>query len=448
SKTFSEVAAAALEVRGGSNQMDDYKSESVEQIKSDTASVRLSLSYRLKKRFYWESDNQGSFTRRRFDYALVSGSQAEFNNLRFLQTQLITRQKLSYSGRKLSGFFTYEYQYLGRGYELENSTELPEREYDRLLGREKQKDYYRRQVTMDLNLSYRPDRRHILILSGNNRYLQYDTPAEDNFDDHDELNYALNAEWRTAWSQRFSTRYRIIGGVRRYAFLFGERSQDNYTQRNLRLEFDYRWALLPNLSLRGEQWIYVVYNVKDFTDRNLTDRSNRAIESRLVADWRIGPRWDSDWSVYRKVMQLSYLNWQAFSETSLDTATTWIAEQTNHLDLLPKSRKNHLVLDIGYKHLSQLRYLNTSMISLQFILTPINLHIRTHQSGPVTGIQMRIGKNSSLNASVWWQLQYTDYRYRQVESFTSLSASYKEELLQQKEVFFRPFVKLEARVAL
>ena len=349
---------------------------------------------------------------------------------------------------KTHGWFRYVYQTLGRAYDLDNSREMPDQEFDRLLEREQQKDYFRRQTELELALYRDLKPRHTLALVGTNRYLQYDTPRAENLDDHDELTYGLSGEWTANWSRNFVTRYQLLGNVRRYAFLFQERSQDNYTQRSLRLEFDYRWNITPKLSMQGEQFLYVTYHVKDFEDRNRTDRSTRNLESRVVLNYRPKKTVDMELNLYRRELHVSYLNWEDFAETPLDTAVIYIGEYWTHWRLPVKWESARLQLDLGYKHFSQLRYQNTSMISLQNVLTPINLHIRSHQTGPQTGIRLVHRRPASLELAIWWQLQVQDYQYREVESFSTLSANYREQLLQSVAINFRPFVKLQANILL
>ena len=314
------------------------------------------------------------------------------------------------------------------------------------MDRERLKDYFRNRTNIELFVKVPLKQKHNFVLSGTNRYLRYDTPAENNFDDHDELNYGLSTEVQSSWSRNFYTRYKILGIVRRYAFLFKERSQDNYTQRTLRMEFDYRWQAMKNLTISGEQFIYVTYNVKDFKDINLTDRSTRNLESLLEIDYRHSKKWDSELRLYRKEIHISYLNWEAFTETTLDTTTTYLAELKNRFLIKVPGESVRLFADIGYKHFSLLRFQNTSMTSLQNILTPINLHIRSHQTGPVTGIRWFHKQPAQVNLSIWWQLQYQDFKYRELAKLTNLSTNYREANLQKAVINFRPFIKLEVNI--
>jgi len=439
-REFGPNTAINFTVAAGSNQMDDYKSASIERIKSDTLAASLQLEYPLLPGLLWQSYNTASFTRRGLDYEILGEANPEFNDLTFGQTDIYLRQVLSFKRKKWDGNFSYEFQSLGREYELENSIALPEPSYLRLVEQEARKDFFRRYSSFDLNLNYRPGARHMYTLTGTNRYLMYDTPSEENFDDHDELTYSMGLNWQARWTSRFSTSYRLIGRVRRYAFLFGERSQDNYTQRNLRLDASLEWAITPNLSLSAAQYVYVTYNVKDFEDRNLTDRSTRNLETRIKVLHRPKKRIDMEWSLYRRETHLSYLNWDQFTETPLDTNTLYLFEQKTYFQM--GKGKNRWRLQAGYKHFSQLRFLNTSMVSLTNILTPINLHINTHQTGPVTGVYFYRRKGGSIEASIWWQTQVQGFRFWEIDRFTTLSSNYQESQLLETKVVIRPFFRL------
>ena len=232
-KAIEEYADISFGFLAGSNEVDNYRSSSIEKIKSDTLMPMLQLRYRISPNLYWDSDNRLTMSVRNLDYQPYQGSDAEFNDLKFNQLDVFTRQRLSYAHKKIRSYFTYEYQYLDRRYELDNSLELPEPEYEKLLNREKQKDYFRSQSYAEFVGEYQYNPRHLFRLSANNRYIQYDTPSETNYDDHDELSIGLSTEWKARWSRGFSTAYRLIGNSRQYAFLFKERSQDNYTQYSL-----------------------------------------------------------------------------------------------------------------------------------------------------------------------------------------------------------------------
>lgn len=438
-----DQAQISFGLKAGSNEIDDYRSGSVERIISDTLNPVLSLRYKVLPNWYWETANQILLSRRSFIYEPFETNETEFNSLRFSQTEFYTLQKLAYSKNKLRAYFSYEYEYIVRRYDLENSLELSELDFERLREREKQKDYLRSMNAFELFINYQLNKRHELRVQGSNRYLQYDTPNEDNFDDHDELNYGLGLEWKTRWSRKFQTSYKLSGQKRQYAFLFKERSQDNYTQRALRLEFGFQWEPLPRLSLKGEQDIYVTYNVKDFEDRNRTDRSTRNLESRLEARYRPHSKWNIETSYYRKETHVSYLNWELFTETTLDTNRIQIFEIKNTLRVKSPWKKARLFTDLGYKHFEQSRLQNTAMLDLENKLIPINLRIRTIQTGPQTGFRIVLRGGAGIETAIWWQYQIQDFRFQEGEKFLTLSASYRQRDLEEVKTAFRPFVSLK-----
>lgn len=439
-------AAIGFGVEVGSNQMDDYKSKSIERIQSDTLGGYVALQYQFTPKLSWESDSRVRLSQRQFSFRPFSQLASEFNDQSYQQSDFQTTQRFSWDQHPFQGMFTHSFERLNRVYAIENSLEEPDLVYERLVNRERQKDFSRQSTYMELLLQRPIRQRHLLAISGTNQYVRYDTPAEDNFDDHDELTYGLRVKWTAGWTRRFRTTYSVWGGVRRYAFLFSERSQDNYTQRNLRLDFGYEWNPTTKLTIKGEQSIYVTYNVKDFADRNLTDRATRNLETRISITARLSNRWRTEAQLYRKEVHVSYLNWAQFAETPLDTNTTYRVDWLNHY--LPKQKwlQRRWRLSVGYRHFSQLRYLNTSMISLTNLLTPINLHIRTHQSGPLTALRINGKRGTEVDATIWWQWQLQNFKYGEAARFTTLSASYREERLQLAEQAFRPFIKLRVGV--
>lgn len=441
-KAFDSQASLAFGFRAGSNEINDYRSASVQRIRSDTLNPMLTLRYELRPGMYWDSENSMTFTDRGFGYDPLEGQNPEFNNQSFNQLDILTRQKLSYAHARWRSSFLYEYQYLGRRYDLENSLELIDFEFNQQLEREKQKDFFRERSLFEAQVAYQWNPRHTLWLLANNRYAQYDTPSEDNFDDHDELTYGMATRWESQWNRKFYTEYQISGNIRKYAFLFSERSRDNYTQYSLRLAMDFRWQLLDNLSMQGNQNLYVNYNIKDFEDINRTDRSTRNLETEVSLDYRRSNTWDMEFSFYRREMHVSYINWDRFTETTLDTNITYILSHKHTFDLTPSGKRSRLFADIGYRHFSLTRRFNTAMTDLGNQLVPINLKVRNLQTGPQTGIRWFQRTPASIDLNIWWQFQLQDNIFKERESFTVLSSSYREEVLQERKRSFRPFFNL------
>ena len=68
-------------MRAGSHELDDYVGESVKRIFSDTLRPFFNMTYGLGKGFSWDSRNEVSLIRRRFDYVGLDGATPAFNNL-------------------------------------------------------------------------------------------------------------------------------------------------------------------------------------------------------------------------------------------------------------------------------------------------------------------------------------------------------------------------------
>ncbi|WNJ20132.1 hypothetical protein [Pontibacter sp. G13] len=447
-KQFNERAAIQLELLAGRNEMDNYRLGSVERILSDSLGATFQLSYQLSKAIQWRSANQFQRTSRYFRYEQWTAEKPEFNDFGFGQTHIFSQQHLSLTKRNWEGYFQWEYEYLGRIYEIENDLLVNDIQFLQLIEREKRKDYFRKRQSIDWKIAWRFHPKHRWTVRGNSRYLQFDTPSETNLDDHDELDQTVSTTLHNQWSRTFSTTYQLLGTIRRYAFLLGDRSQDNYTQRTLRMGFETDWQMLDNLRIQGQQWVYVTYHVKDFGDLGLTDRSTRNLESRLDLTWRPKPRVTATASLFRRETHVSYLNWDEFTETPLDTTVTYLMQ--NKWLFSPKSPSNKWAWQpsVGYKHFTQVRKSNTTMTNLDEILVPINLNIRNDQTGPETGAQLRIRGKGSLSASIWWQIQRLGYRYQEIENLSSLSSSYREENLLKPTIHFRPFFRAEANIAL
>ena len=424
----------------GSNETDNFKSKSIERIQSDSICPILTLHYEPFKHFVIETNHQYLFSLRRFNY---KGDSTEFNNLRFSQSDVFLHQQATYKGKKWEALFAYTYEFGQRRYNVENNIRLQSIEYEKLRQKESQKDFTRNVQVFALNTNFHIANKHNISLTANNRYVQYDTPSSSNFDDHDELNYGLASQWESNWKPTFYTRYKLEGNRRQYAFLFKEKSQDNYSQYVLRAEFAYKWQFSPKWQVQGEQFVYVTYNVKDFRDINFTDRSTRNLETRLNLRYFPTEKRQHFFSLYRKETHLSYLDWQKFSETTLDTTYTFILEQKNTFRLFQQSEKGSLWFDAGYKHFYLYRYQNTAMYDLRNTFRPINLHILNFQTGPVTGIRWLGKKRNSYDCTLWWQYQQQYYHYQLIPQFTTFQSNYKEVDLQKITRHFRPFMDVK-----
>ena len=444
-KSFEDKTDLAASVALGSNEMDTYKQNSVERIISDTVATTLQFQYHPWRFFYISSENQLGLMRRKFNYAQYLIANPEFNNTRFEQIDINSLQKIGFRFPQIEGYFSYNFSLNDRRYKLNNNLELSERAFTQLEEKETLKDFVRTVHQTQFQARWKIDGKHAVSLTGDNRYVMYDTPSKSNFDDHDELNYGLTGEWKANWRGNFSTRYSLEGSRRQYSFLFKEKSQDNYTQYVLRTEIEHLWFITPKLRWKATHWVYVTYNVKDFEDVTLSNRANRNLEMRWEFLYNPAPKWQFQTTLYRKESQLSYLNWVKFAETTLDTTQTVFWEQKNTYRLFQKEKKGTAWIEFGYKHFYLFRFQNTLMYDTMNVLTPINLHIRSFQTGLLTGFRWLSVKNASIETLIWWQYQLQDNRYERINKFPPSLTNYKEVDLLRKNTAFRPFAAFKVQ---
>lgn len=438
-KDFEGKASFAMTLNAGSHEIDNFKGNSIEKIISDSLGTAVQVQYQPLPYLQFLSENQFLWSKRSFDYKIYKVSQAEFNDLQFVQNEFRTNEKVSFYKDRWTVDLSYGFEYSDRNYSIENNTLLSNLLYKKLREQEELKNFKQQAHNIEINIS-KEWRKNRLFMKGYNRYVLYDTPSENNYDDHDELIHSVQGEWQIKWRKNFSTQYKLEGNRRQYAFLFKEKSRDNYTQYMLRAEFEGKWQPSEKWDFKATQWIYVTYNVKDFQDLTFSNRSTRNLETRINGSFTPNKRWQLQSSFYRKEIYVSYLDWANFAESTLDTTRTFILEEKNEYNLFPKSKTNDIYLNIGYKHFSLFKFQNALMYDNNNILVPINLHKRNFQTGIITGLKWNRKKQFSfLDFSVWWQYQRQDNLYTPIGIFPSTLVSYQESELQRVSVAIRPY---------
>jgi hypothetical protein len=438
-KRFEEDVTLEAGLHSSTHELDDYQGNSVKRILSDTLLPHIVLSYRFAPGLEWNSANSLLLHRRRFLFENQVLPTAEENNLTFQGYEVGTLQRLSWMHKRWRAAASYEFQYSSREYDLENNLGLVQSDFDAQLEREKQKDFIRNFQKVEGELEVPMGRRHSMEVKGTNQYLQYDTPSETNFDDRDELSWVAAGKWRGLWDKGFITALTLQGNYRHYAFLLRQKSQDNYIQRSLRMDFDFLWDLSTQLRVEGQQSIYVTYNVKDFTDYNKTDRSTRNLESNFKGTWRPHQRLQVEANFRRKETHQSYLNWAAFSETTLDTNRILTLDNKYRLFLGKKESKKQWYVEAGYKHFDQTKRFKSNMVGLDNLLKAISLRQISLQTGPLLAVGYRDRGLSSVDIGCWLQIQVHKNQYEILATDQIFGAAQQETELKKVLVEFRPY---------
>jgi hypothetical protein len=441
-KQFEEGVQLQASIAGGSHELDDYQGNSVKRILSDTLQPTLNLGYTFYKGLEWQSENGMQIFRRRFLFSSLTEGLPDDNNLTFQGLEINTRQRIGIVQPhwRMSG--AYHYQYSSRVYDLDNTTNLNPTDYENRLLIEQQKDFMKNLHRVELGLDADIARQHRLSFGLVNQYLQYDTQSETNFDDRDELSYLGSTEWQARWRPRFSTTAGLSANYRHYAFLLKEKSQDNYIQRSLRLEFKFGWDASKRLRIEGDNAVYVTYNVKDFTDYNKTDRSTRNLENNAKMVYRPTQRLQFETAFRRKETQQSYLNWEAFSETTLDTNRIMTVEQRCRLQINAKNTGSVWFVEAGYKHFEQVKRFKATMVGINSGSGPISLRQISRQSGPLLSVGMRDRNQSTLDAGVWLQIQTRLNRFDRLDGNDFYSNIFTETALLERATELRPYMTI------
>lgn len=441
-KKFEEGVQLQALLNGGSHELDDYQGNAVKRIVSDTLSPALNIAYVFADGLEWQSQNVFQIFRRRFLFSSLDEGLAPENDLTFSGMEISTLQRVGLVRKKWRASASYEYQFASRVYDLDNTTDLNPTEYENRLLIEKQKDFLKDFHRIDLQADVNVARNHRLSMGLVNQYLQYDTQSEQNFDDRDELSYLGTMEWQGRWRKQFFTSIGLSTNYRHYAFLFKEKSQDNYVQRSLRLDFKYGWDATRRLRIEGDNAVYVTYNVKDFTDYNKTDRSTRNLETNVKAIYRPFRRLQVESAFRRKESQQSYLNWEAFSETTLDTNIITTAEHKYRLEINGKKREQAWFVEAGYKHFQQVKRFKATIIGLDNLSYPSSLRQISLQSGPTMSIGMRDRRQSTLDVGLWLQIQTRKNRFERLEGSEYYANIFRESELVTRNRELRPYLTL------
>lgn len=439
-KLFEEGVMIATGIRAGSHELDDYQATSVKRIMSDSIMPYLELGYAFAPGLDWRSQNSLMAHRRRFLFQNLAAETPVENDLTFSGLELSSIQKLQFIKGKFRASAAYEFMYSSRSYALTNNTGLNSNDFERREALEKQKDFLKNYQKVEFLVQNPIGKRHVLESRITNQYLQYDTQSEENFDDRDELSWIGSGKWMTKWDKRLFTSLNLHGNYRHYAFLLKEKSQDNYIQRALRLDFDFNWDVTKYLRLEGQQSIYVTYNVKDFVDYNKTDRSTRNLESNFKALWHPTRNFQAESNFRRKETHQSYLNWEEFSETTLDTNRILTTDVKFRQFFDGKAGISQFYVEGGYKHFDQTKRFKTNMVGLDNRLKAISLREISLQTGPLLAIGYRNKHQSTIDIGLWTQFQIHKNRFDILDTDQIFGAALQESELNNINFEFRPYI--------
>lgn len=388
------TAGAGIKLR----RAEDYLQNVIQSIRSDTLTARLGIRYRISENWQVVSQNQWSQPNRFFNYR-VWQSGPDRQNTQYIQDEYQLRQELRYLSPKLRAIGAYEFRLRNRDYNVTNNLDSGLRYLNTVRLREKIKDIREATTAYTYDIIYNPTAKHTLKLNTLAQLLRVDTWSPENNQDRDELVYSgeINWEyrpfWGFVWGQKFS------GSFRHIVFINADQSIENFKERILRYEPWFRWVQGP-LTLSTQYSIFVTYHVRDYEAEQLKNRSNRVWLIQSAAVYRFNPKWSlqTDWT--RRENRLSFLNWEKFSESPIDTVVihdfTFKANKKFFLKNGPSINTS-----FGYRFFRQSRRSESGIENAGPKTGYINQ--LTWQFGPVLNLSATPHPRFSLTGYIWLQ---------------------------------------------
>ncbi len=388
------TAGAGIKLR----RSEDYLQNVIQSIRSDTTTARLGIRYRISPDWQIVSQNQWLRPNRFFNYRNWQPG-PDRQNTQYIQDEYRLRQELRYSNAKLRITGAYEFQLRNRVYDVVNNLDSSLRFLNSVRLREKTKDIREATTAYTWDVIFNPNEKHTLRFNSLAQLLRVDTWSPENKQDRDELVYSgeLNWEYRPFWGLTWGQK--VSGSFRHIVFITAEQSIENFKERILRYEPWIRWVQGP-LTLQTNYSLFVTYHVRDFISEQLKNRSNRVWLSQTLATYRLNPKLSlqTDWT--RRENRLSFLNWERFSESPIDTVVihdfTFKANRRFYLN-----GGSNLNLSLGYRFFRQSRRSESGIENAGPKTGYINQ--LTWQFGPIINLSANPHPKFSLSGYIWLQ---------------------------------------------
>lgn len=147
---------------------------------------------------------------------------------------------------------------------------------------------------------------------------QYETPAEDNFDDRDELLSIARASYIRRFSSNFSADFNFEGALNQVAYIYAEKSSNNIMKRIIKISSgsSYNSSVLRSFNYFETSANYSVYDFEDKVSslKSYSFRQYFAADSTSI---RITKKLSFNFAGALKLSEQGTLNWDQFKEKPL-----------------------------------------------------------------------------------------------------------------------------------
>lgn len=427
------------------SKVEDYLSNDIQSIVSDTAQIKVRLRIPIAKGIYFSTENELQTPNRAFFYRNKETG-AETRNVRYFQDEYQSLNAIRFQRKRLQINLSLESKLRNRTYDILNrlNAEAPDYQaqlisFNQKLKDERIKDIREQFTTWNLDGRIRLGKNHSLRVNYVAQLLRVDTRSELNNQDRDEILYASEGshEWTLPFGFRLTNK--LSGSLRHLIFIEASQSSENYIDRILRWEPSVRWNN-RFFTWTSQMGIWATYQVRDFESQKDKNRSNRVLIFNHNLDTRIHKRWHILAEALRRENRLSQLNWERFSESPIDTVT--LHDLAARLQWLSRTgKKTNWALQLGYRAFWQVR---KSKGNLTDPAGTVLIFLRSYfvQQGPQMKFQISANDRLRVQGEFWLQRSSQYFRYKKGEGGLA-GTSFSPEQLSVREDRWLPFFSVQ-----
>jgi hypothetical protein len=420
-KQFSTYGGINLRGEYRRNRTEDYISQNIQRIQSDTLAFYASGSYEATKYLSFRTSNYLALPGREFSYRPLSENAVTSLDSRYAQFELVTLQELLFRIPKLQAGTQFGYKERNRRYNND---------------RDRPKDLLQNTTSWGTNLTYLLSGIHSVSAQAQGELLRVDTPSDQNNEDRDEVLYSSRISFTSQWFHSFRTNFGLIGLYKEFVFIKAAQTAENYTDRGLFYEPGFVWAP-GRFSWDAQMQVQANYQVRHLIAEQLKNRANRTFNQVHLFRYQVNHSLLLQLEYYRRENRLGLLNWENFSESPLDTTiSNSLAFFVKKSFTRPKAINSFRG---GYRFFEQRIQGKAGLSVPGETQTQIYLHTITRQHGPEVSYECNSTKGLRIFASLWLQRLQTYKTYRQTETLFLGSAFSPEELAQKSKNWYPYF---------
>ncbi|MBI1933746.1 MAG: hypothetical protein HYS24_14535 [Ignavibacteriales bacterium] len=262
--------------------------------------------------------------------------------------------------------------------------------YDQRTELEKRKNNNSQYTTISATGNLSISKKDNLLLTLLHRKLIYDTPSEENFDDRDELLSIIRLSYLRNFNQFFNFFVNLEGSFNHIVYIFAERSSNNNTRRNIKLNSGGEYTG-TNLYSKNTFEVSANYTSYDFEDiiPNIKSFSFRQFSAKDSTSMKLTKKLYFDFSGYIKLSEQGDFVWANFT----NNPERFLAEY--YLEPMLYIKYSNLNYGVGLRYFD-LQTFGFNSKNEKFLST------KYKSVGPITNFQIRM-INVDLMLNGWYE---------------------------------------------